>query len=81
MEMPQAWPDRAKRPNDANSPFPKGFAQPAVRALASVGVTRFEQAAKFTERELAALHGMGPKALAAIKAALADQSMSFAPET
>ena len=69
-----------KKPTDGISPFPKGVAQPAVRALASVGVIRFEQAAKFNERELAALHGMGPKALAAIKAALAEQGKSLARE-
>jgi ribosomal protein S18 acetylase RimI-like enzyme len=59
------------------TPFPKGVAQPAVRALASVGVKRLEDATRFTEAELAALHGMGPKALGIIKDALRAQGKSL----
>ena len=69
-----------RKPTDERPPFPNGVAQPAIRAIASVGVSRFEEAAKFTVRELAALHGMGPKALAFIKAALAMEGKSFVRE-
>jgi hypothetical protein len=65
-------------PTSKETPFPKGVAKPAVRALASVGVTRLDQLTRFTERELEALHGMGPKALAAIKTALREQGKSLA---
>ena len=51
----------------AGEAFPKGVARPAQRALASIGVTRLDQAARFTERELMELHGMGPRALDAIR--------------
>jgi len=61
-----------------NGEFPKGVAQPAVRALASIGVTRLEQLANHREAELVKLHGMGPKALAALKAALAEKGIGFA---
>ncbi len=47
--------------------FPRGVAQPAIRALESVGITRLEQCAKFSESELGKLHGMGPKALRIIR--------------
>jgi hypothetical protein len=73
---------KAKQTQQPKRPhaFPKGVAAPAVRALASVGVTRLEQAAQFRESELAALHGMGPKALGLIRAELRAQGMSFKPE-
>ena len=60
------------------SDFPPGVARPAVRALASIGVDRLDQVTRFSESELAALHGMGPKALGAIKAALRAQGTSLA---
>ncbi len=49
--------------------FPKGVSNPAKRALASVGVTELDQLTRFTEAELARLHGMGPKALGILTAA------------
>jgi hypothetical protein len=60
------------------SDFPKGVSKPAQRALASVGITRMEQTTRFTEKELGALHGMGPKAIRLIKAALAREGKALA---
>lgn len=57
--------------------FPAGVAQPAVRALASIGVTKVEQLSKHRESDVAALHGMGPKALGILKTALKTQGKSF----
>jgi len=50
--------------------FPKGVSQPATRALNGAGYTTLEQLAGVSESNLAKLHGMGPKALAVISAAL-----------
>jgi len=58
--------------------FPKGVSNPAKRALASVGVTELDQLTRFTEAELAKLHGMGPKALGILKAALAERGKALA---
>jgi hypothetical protein len=58
--------------------FPKGVSRPAIRALASVGVTELDQLTRFTEAELKVLHGMGPKALGALKAALAARGKDLA---
>ena len=58
--------------------LPKGVGQPAMRALASVGVTELDQLTQFTEPELKALHGMGPKALGILKAALAARGKALA---
>ena len=62
----------------SGSPFPKGIPQPALRALASLGITRLGQVTRFTEAQLLALHGMGPKALGIIKAELRARGKSLA---
>lgn len=57
--------------------FPPGVAAPARRALAAAGYTRLDQLAGKREAELAALHGMGPRALAAIREALAARGKAL----
>jgi DNA uptake protein ComE-like DNA-binding protein len=63
----------------AQQPFPKGVSQPAIRALASAGYTSLAQLEKASEAELASLHGMGPKAMGIIRAALLERGKSFLP--
>jgi predicted Fe-Mo cluster-binding NifX family protein len=53
-------------------------AAPARRALAAAGITSLAQLARRTESELLALHGMGPNALAALRAALAANGKKLA---
>jgi hypothetical protein len=60
------------------SAFPKGIEKPALRALASAGLDRLDQMTRVTEGELLALHGMGPKAIGTIKAALRAQGKALA---
>ena len=63
-----------RRPaGSATHDFPPGVAAPARRALAAAGYTQLAQLADVPAHELAGLHGMGPRALAAIQAALAAQ--------
>jgi len=57
--------------------FPK-IGAPATRALTAAGYTRLEQLTAVTEAELGKLHGMGPKALGLLRAALAEQGRTFA---
>jgi hypothetical protein len=45
---------------------------PATRALADAGITSLSQVAGHPRAELAALHGMGPKALGILEASLAE---------
>jgi hypothetical protein len=45
---------------------------PAGRALASVGITTLTALADYRRAELAALHGMGPKALSVLESRLAE---------
>lgn len=51
---------------------------PAQRALDGAGIDSLEQLATRTEREVADLHGMGPKALGILRDALAAHGRSFA---
>ena len=58
----------ATHPNAAAFPPIGG---PALRALATAGVRSLDQITKWSERELLALHGMGPKGVRLLKEALA----------
>jgi hypothetical protein len=60
--------------------FPRGVGAPARRALAAAGYVRLEQLTQARESELRRLHGMGPKALEALRQALAARGWSFADE-
>ena len=46
-----------------NTPLPTNIGRPATNALIAAGITCLEDVAKHTEAELAALHGVGPKAI------------------
>ncbi|MFJ7954550.1 hypothetical protein ACIQZG_23915 [Lysinibacillus sp. NPDC096418] len=56
--------------------WPKGVAKPAIRALNAAGYTELKQLAQVDLATLKDLHGMGPKALAAIEAALKEGKKS-----
>ncbi len=58
--------------------FPTGLAVPAQRALAGAGYMRLEQLTTVEEAEVLRLHGMGPKALGLLRAALEARGLSFA---
>ena len=51
---------------------------PATRALAQVGITRLPQLTTMREADLLALHGVGPRAVGMLRAALAERGQSFA---
>jgi len=65
--------NRTKEPND----LPTGLAKPALQALAAAGHTRLDQFTRIQEADLLALHGMGPKAMGLIRAALRVRGLSF----
>ncbi|WP_437662188.1 DNA-binding protein [Sorangium sp. So ce1182] len=68
----------SKTREQPESALPKGIGKPATRALASVGISRLDQVARWTEPQLLALHGVGPKAVGVIKAALEAQGKALA---
>ena len=58
-------------------PFPRGVGKPAVRALSAAGYAHLDQLAGVREKDLAAWHGMGPKALGILRAALNERGKDF----
>lgn len=52
--------------------------RPANAALVAHGVTTLEQVATMTERELLAVHGVGPKAVAILRDELAARGLRLA---
>ena len=50
---------------------------PATRALASAGVTRLSEVAGWSEAELLALHGVGPRAVRILGEALAERGLAL----
>jgi hypothetical protein len=59
-------------------PDPPTLAAPATRALEGAGLTDLAKLARVTEAEVMALHGMGPNAMKAIKAAMKAKGLAFA---
>lgn len=57
--------------------FPPGIAQPALRALYAANLTSLDQLTKVSQAELAALHGMGPKAINILHKALQAKGLNF----
>lgn len=53
------------------------LSRPAHRALAQAGITTFAQLARWTQQDVAALHGIGPSAFPALIAALAARGLEF----
>lgn len=56
--------------------FPPGLSGPALRALANAGIQRLEDLADWSATELRALHGLGPKGIAVLRAARAESGAS-----
>ena len=50
--------------------FPQGMSGPSLRALANAGVHCMDDLARWSEADLASLHGMGPKTLMLLREAL-----------
>ncbi|WP_329286396.1 DNA-binding protein [Streptomyces sp. NBC_00691] len=57
--------------------FPRAIGAPATRALAAAGYTRFDQLDGVPAAELAALHGVGPKALRLLAEELAQRGLAL----
>ena len=66
-------------PTQPQGDFPK-LSQPALRALAGAGITRLEQLTRYSEAEIARLHGMGPTGVDALRKALHERGLSFGSE-
>jgi predicted flap endonuclease-1-like 5' DNA nuclease len=58
------------------SALPK-IGAPATRALEHAGVHGLEELADWSEKDLLALHGMGPRAVGILREHLAEQGLAF----
>ncbi|MFF5216552.1 DNA-binding protein [Micromonospora sp. NPDC000442] len=52
--------------------------RPANSALLEAGITTLDQVADHSRRDLLALHGVGPKAIGILAAALTERDLTFA---
>lgn len=64
-------------PEAFSTAFPPAMGRPANAALVNIGITTLEQVAMLTEKELLAVHGVGPKAVRILKELLAQQGLSL----
>jgi uncharacterized protein YdhG (YjbR/CyaY superfamily) len=67
----------SKRPNTLNFDIPKNISKPAERALANAKIKDLKQLSKWSEKDVAGLHGIGPKAVEILRAALKTKKLSF----
>lgn len=70
---------RVREPRRQGTPLPRTIGAPATRALREVGVTTLEQVSSYSAAQLAAMHGVGPIAIARIGEALAERGSGLAP--
>ncbi len=63
---------RERAPRETGTPLPRSIGAPATRALRDVGVTTLEQVSTYSAEQLAAMHGVGPIAIARLREALAE---------
>jgi len=59
--------------------FPPGMSQPALRALAAAELRDLEALTRVRERDVASLHGMGPKGVRLLREVLAARGWEFLP--
>lgn len=68
-------PAEATHPNRAA--FPAGMSGPSLRALHTAGIRSLDELRGWTERDVAALHGMGPGGIRTLRDALAATGQGF----
>jgi hypothetical protein len=69
-----------KQETEAANDFPRAISNPARNALMHAGYTRLAELTQLSEKQLAAMHGVGPVAIARLKVALAEIGLSLAPD-
>ena len=62
---------------EKSSGMPVKLAKPAERALANAGIKTLKDFSRFSEKEIAGLHGIGQNAMVAIQQALIKNKLSF----
>jgi hypothetical protein len=68
---------RKRPPRPEGTPLPRAIGAPATRALRAAGLTSLEALGAVTEAEVAAMHGVGPIAIARLREALGDAGLGY----
>ena len=68
---------RRRPPRPEGTPLPRSIGAPATRALRGAGLTSLEALGAVSEAEVAALHGVGPIAIARLREALGDAGLGY----
>lgn len=63
----------------AHSDLPREIGRPATRALLGAGLVTLADVATRSREDLLAIHGVGPKAITILAAALEERGLQFAP--
>jgi hypothetical protein len=58
-----------------HTPLPSSIGQPATAALAAAHIASLEDLSKLTEKDLANMHGVGPKAIGILKGCLDENKL------
>ena len=66
-------------PGEPVDHFPRGTGRPAAGALFAAGYRSLDDLNGESESQLADIHGVGPKALMVIKAALVERGQGLQP--
>lgn len=66
---------KAEDPDSAEGDLPQSIGRPALSALRGAGVSTLEEAAARSEKELLALHGVGPRAIRILNKALQERGL------
>lgn len=73
---PACWPGRKKAILAAGD-LPEKLGAPALRALEHAKIRSLFRLSQRTEKEIAGLHGMGPKGIGMLKAAMRRLGLKF----
>ncbi|MEO6512962.1 MAG: hypothetical protein ABIO16_18335 [Nocardioides sp.] len=71
---------RERTARTQGAPLPRSIGAPATRALREAGLTTLDQVTAYSVEQLAAMHGVGPIAIARLREALAEQGSGFTGE-
>jgi hypothetical protein len=66
--------EKERKPNQGFLSF---FAAPARRALERAGINSIQKVSKFSQHDIASLHGIGPNAIKKIMKLLKDAGLTF----
>lgn len=60
-----------------SNPIPGNIGRPTVNALKALNITSLEDLSRFSKDDLAAIHGVGPKAVSILEQSMAENNMCF----